>query len=510
MKRIFSSRIVLFLFALILGYYYNNIKNAVINNKIYTNSNKLTEILEITNKYYIDDINIDTLTNKAIDGILSKLDPHSGYLTSEEYRTYYEEMSGKFVGIGIEFTLINDTLNVISVMPSGPSDKVGIISGDKIIKVDNKNIIGLSTEKIISLLRGNENSVVNLTILRSYSKDLMNFTVKREEIILHSVDYYSLLKKDIGYIKIIRFSDNTYIETKNAISDLLKQGAKKFLIDLRNNPGGYLEQAVKVSDLFLPPNKLIVSIKGRNSEINKDFYSTEKDETDKMPLIVLVDNGSASASEIVAGAIQDWDRGLIIGHNTFGKGLVQQSFILNDNSEFRITLAKYYTPSGRFIQRDYKNLLNYYSVDEINKIDSSHSFKFTSKGKKVFSGMGIIPDVVIPFKKYDKTFLDLLKNNIFNKFIYENKDFSELDKYYLTLDDFNKKFIFSDILFNKFLQFAKKTDKELNPNEIIKNKEIIINRIESTLANKFWGKKGRYLVETLNDPEINFALKYFK
>lgn len=509
MKKIISSKLVLFLIALLLGYYLNHFWNIATNNKIYTNSKKLEEILEITNKFYIEDINIDTLTNTAIYGILKKLDPHSSYLTYEEFKTYYEEMSGKFVGIGIEFTIINDTLNVMSVMPAGPSDKVGIISGDKIIKVDNKNIIGLSTEKIINILRGKENSTVNLTIKRNYSKELINFIVKREEIILHPVDYYTLLNKDIGYIKIVRFSDNTYSETTDAISNLLKQGAKKFLIDLRNNPGGYLEQAVKVSDLFLPPNKLIVSIKGRNSKINEDFYATEKDKTDNIPLIVLVDNGSASASEIVAGAIQDWDRGLIVGHNTFGKGLVQQSFILNDNSEFRITLAKYYTPSGRLIQRDYKNLVNYYSLDEINKIDSSHSYKFTTKGKKVFSGMGIIPDVIIPLKIYDNCYISLLKNNIFYKFIYENNDFNNLDTSNLTLDNFKEKFKFSDLMFNKFTEFAKKIDKGITSEQLIKNKEIIISKIESTIANKLWGKKGRYLIETLNDPEINYSIKYF-
>ncbi len=509
MKRIINSKIVIFVFAILIGYYLNFLKSYLINPKLNESSNKINEILNLTDEYYVEEVSIDTITNSAITGILSKLDPHSGYLSSEEHESYAEEMSGKFVGIGIEFLMINDTLNIISIVPGGPSEKAGILSGDKIIKVNNKSIIALKNEKIISLLRGDEGSKVNLTILRNFSNKPSVFTLKREEIILHPVEFSTIIQDSIGYIKLVRFSENTYTEMREAVYSLVKKGAKKFLLDLRNNPGGYLEQAVKVADLFLPPNKLIVSIKARKESYNQEFYSADTDKSDKLPVIILVDNGSASASEIVAGAIQDWDRGWIVGQNTFGKGLVQQSFILNDNSEFRLTLAKYYTPSGRLIQRKYDKREEYYSLNEINKLDTSKNVKYTKKGRKVYDGGGIHPDYLINTVTYSETFLLLLRNNTFTKFLTDNNELNKIEKSKFTAENFNKEFIFTENLFKSFIIYATSKEKNISQDQIIKDKDMIINRLKAELANKLWGKAGRYSVSVENDQEITCAIKYF-
>lgn len=509
MRNIFGSKILLFIIALLIGYYLNFILNHFINPEVNKAATKISDIIKLTNEYYVDKVNLDTLTNSAIEGVLKKLDPHSGYLNSEEYESYAEEMSGKFVGIGIEFSLINDTLNVMSVVPSGPSDKVGVQSGDKIIMVDNRNIISLKTEKIISLLRGDEGSKVVLTIVRNNVKKPINFTLNRAEIILHPVDFSTVISDSIGYIKLVRFSENTYVEMRSAVNSLIKQGAKKILLDLRNNPGGYLEQAVKVADLFLSPNKLIVSIKARKKSYNQDFYSTDTDKSDKLPIIVLVDNGSASASEIVAGAIQDWDRGWIVGQNTFGKGLVQQSFILDDRSEFRLTLAKYFTPSGRLIQRKYDNISNYYSISEINKNDTTTNYKFTKKGRKVYDGGGIHPDFLLKEPEYTESLGLLLRNNVFNRFIAENGEIEKLDKKKYNYRTFNSEFIFTEKMFNNFIIYAKTIEPNIKIDEINKDKSLIIAKIKSEIANKFWGKNGRYYLFIKTDEEILQALNYF-
>ncbi|HPN37829.1 MAG TPA: S41 family peptidase [Melioribacteraceae bacterium] len=509
MKRILNSKIIIFLIALILGYYLNIIFNYFINPKVNQATKKIGEIIELTNEYYVDKIDLDTITYGAISGILNKLDPHSGYLSSEEYKSYSEEMKGKFIGIGIEFTIINDTLNIMSVLPLGPSDKVGILSGDKIIKVNNKNIIQLKTENIIKLLRGNIGSKVNLKIIRAGVKNPLSFNIIRDEIILHPVEYYTILNDSIGYIKLVRFSENTYVEMKDAVNSLINKGAKNILLDLRNNPGGYLEQAVKVTDLFLPPNKLIVSIKAKKENYNQEFYSNTIDKSDKIPVIVLLDNGSASASEIVAGALQDWDRAWIVGQNTFGKGLVQQSFLLNDNSEFRITLAKYYTPSGRLIQRDYNLKENYYSFNEINKIDTNRNLKFTSKGRKVYSGGGIHPDYLIEQTNFSESYQLLLRNNIFSSFITNCDEFNKLHNSFTNLENFEKRFIFTESLFKKFIIYALKLESKIKANELLNDKNKIIIKIKTELANKYWGRLGRYSITVKNDDEVFSAIKYF-
>jgi carboxyl-terminal processing protease len=508
-KNIFRSKIILFLAAILIGFYLNNIISYFINPKLSQASNKINEVLSITNEYYVESVNLDTLTDRAINGILSKLDPHSTYLTAEEHESYAEEMSGKFVGIGIEFIVINDTLNIISILPGGPSDKAGILSGDKIIKVNNKSIIGFKNEQIIKLLRGDEGSNVSLSIFRNNSKKINEFILKREEIILHPVEFSTILDKNIGYIKLNRFSENTYSEVRNAVNSLIKQGANKFLLDLRNNPGGYLEQAVKVTDLFLPPNKLIVSVKARKASFNQDFYSRDVDKSDNLPIIVLVDNGSASASEIVAGAIQDWDRGWILGKNTFGKGLVQQSFLLKDNSELRLTLAIYFTPSGRLIQRKYDKLEDYYSLSEINKIDTNKRVKYTKNGRKVYDEGGIHPDFLISDKNYSDVFLVLLKNNIFTTFINDNAELNKIDKDKYTLTNFNKEFIFTENYLKSFIIYALSKVKNIKAEQILADKEAIVNRIKIELANKLWGKKGRYTISVENDVVINKAINYF-
>ncbi len=523
--KILRNKFVLFIFALLLGYYLKEIVLTFFPSKIDAASEKVKKILYLTEKYYVDDIDVDSLTENALSGIFSSLDPHTIYLPPQEHLAYAEEMDGKFFGIGIEFAIINDTLNIISVIPGGPCDKVGIQSGDKIIKVNNKNILGYKNDKVISLLRGDSGSKVSITICRPSKKDLINFNVYRDEITLEAVDVSLMLSDSIGYIKLLRFSENAFDEMQKAIKKLSERGAKKYVLDLRNNPGGYLDQAVKITDLFLSGKKLIVSTKSRISDYNESFYSGRTFVTDKLPLVILINYGSASASEIVAGAIQDWDRGLIVGETSFGKGLVQQSFVLNDNSEARITLAKYYTPSNRLIQKSYQKRSNYYTKDTTliredklnydhiaDRKDSLSKVYYTKGGRKVYANGGITPDFILKQNEYTMSYILLLKENMFIQFIqkYLVANRKELQsRYGKDYGKFAKEFQISEGMFNEFISFAIANKVKTNYNEVNKDKTLIYAKLKAEIAKEFWYKQGWYTEMLKVDNQVQKAIKLF-
>ncbi|MEW6702839.1 MAG: S41 family peptidase, partial [Bacteroidota bacterium] len=390
---------------------------------------KFGEILNYTEDYYIDSVQSKKLIEDAVKGMFNGLDPHTVYIPAQEQSTEAETFRGNFEGIGIEFQIINDTITVVSPITGGPSESVGIISGDRIVKIDGKSSIGLKNTDVIKKLRGKKGTAVELSIFRPASKITTNFKIIRDKINLYSVDAALLYDNETGYINLTHFSETTTEEMKNALQDLASKGMKRLVFDLRNNPGGYLNQASSVADFFIEGDKMIVYTKGRVRNSSEEFHAEITYPYEKIPVIILVNKGSASASEIVSGAVQDWDRGLIVGETTFGKGLVQKPFGLSDGSAVRITTAKYFTPSGRQIQRDYKNKKKYYdeiierresegeNVDHKTERDSTKPKFKTKGGRIVYGGGGITPDYIVEPEKVSNYSVELRKNNIYYQFV---------------------------------------------------------------------------------------------
>ncbi len=355
MKKRFSIPVVI---VLLVGAFVGGIQlNVLISgDNIYEQLGKLKDVLSITEKYYVDDVDTQKLTDAAVNGMLSNLDPHSVYIQPEQLKKVNEEFKGKFEGIGVSFAVVNDTITVVETIGGGPSALIGIFSNDKIVKIDGKSSIGFTNDQVMKGLKGPKGTKVAVSIKRVGIKELLEFEIVRDVIPLYSVDASTMIEHGVGYISVSKFSETTNNEMLAALQKLKSQGMKKLVLDLRANPGGYLDQAVKMADLFLDSDtkgnpRKVVYTKGRRTEFNEEYFASSGSEFEKTPLIVLISNGSASASEIVSGAIQDWDRGLIVGETSFGKGLVQRQFDLADRSAFRLTIARYYTPSGRLIQR---------------------------------------------------------------------------------------------------------------------------------------------------------------
>lgn len=374
---------------------------------INTGSNKLNYLLQIIDNNYVDTVNVNELVEEAMPVLLSELDPHSSYIPASEAEETGEELRGSFSGIGVRFTVQKDTVNVMNVIKGGPSEKVGVLAGDRIVAADDSSLIGMENRDIMKRLRGPKNSKVKLTIVRNGHREPLTFSVVRGDVPVESVDSYFMLNDRTGYISIESFGENTYPEMLVALARLSMQGMKDLIIDLRGNRGGYMQTAIMMVNEFLPGGQLVVYTEGRHSE--REEYRTDGRGTfQHLPLIVLVDEGSASASEIFAGAIQDNDRGTIIGRRSFGKGLVQQPIEFKDGSCVRLTIARYYTPSGRCIQKPYEkghgeeyenDLIMRYERGEFFSADSIHQqgpeYK-TAIGRTVYGGGGIMPDIFIP------------------------------------------------------------------------------------------------------------------
>ncbi|HJY64882.1 MAG TPA: S41 family peptidase, partial [Ignavibacteria bacterium] len=388
---------------------------------------RISEVVNFIRQNYVDTVNAELLTNNAIEGILAKLDPHSTYIAREEFSTAHEDLDGNFEGIGVEFNIIHDTVYVVAPLSGGPSEALGIRAGDKIIKVEKETIagIGINSRGVMKRLRGKKGTVVNVGIQRKGVKKLLNFNIRRDKIPTNSVEVSYMIDSNTGYIKISRFALTTHDEFVKALNELKEKGITQLLIDLRNNPGGYMNQAVEIADELITGNKLIVYTHGREEKYNDKSFAGRKGLFEDGALVILIDEGSASASEIVAGAIQDNDRGIIAGRRSFGKGLVQIEANLSDSSAIRLTTSRYYIPSGRCIQKPYNpgELNNYYDelgeratggeylhADSI-KIKDTTRF-YTSKGRVVYGGGGIIPDVFIPA---DTSFSSFFLLQLFSK-----------------------------------------------------------------------------------------------
>jgi carboxyl-terminal processing protease len=488
------------------------------------------EVLQYIDGYYVDQPDMDALATEAIIAMLEKLDPHSVYISREDVAEANQQIQGSFVGVGIRFQIVKDTILVINTIEGGPSEKVGIMAGDQIVAVEGATIagIGIKNSDVRSRLLGDKGSKVQLTIRRKNNQELLNFTVVRDKIIEHSVVSYYMIDKKIGYLKLIRFSKNSLDEIKEAIAKLKEQGMEDLIVDLQDNGGGLLDICAYIADEFLDENKLIVYSEGRKRP-RKEFRAENKGTFEKGRLVILVNENSASASEILAGAIQDWDRGLIVGRRSFGKGLVQQPIPLSDGSEMRLTIARYFTPSGRFIQKPYEEgngdayreeRLNRYLSGEVysqDSIDFPDSLKYQTLLKKrtVYGGGGIMPDVFVAIDTtgINELFRVLVRNGYFNNFsvdmVTNNRDYYK--SLFPSFAIFNEKFYqhFSDKMEQEFLAYLKKVnlDLEFTQEEYAYCRDLIAYRLKAAFASNLFGLAESYQVSNEYNSPLKLAVQ---
>ncbi len=498
-------------------------QTSVVSSSTHKQSGKLDNVLDFIQENYVDTLNRKKLEEGTLTAMLKQLDPHSDYIPAAELQETNEPLQGNFHGIGIEFNIVNDTICVVHPIQGGPSERLGVKAGDRIVKVDTKNVASLkiTNKKVFELLRGKKDTKVNITIKREGQKPLIDFTITRGEIPIYSVDVSFMAEQGVGYIKVSRFAASTYEEFRKGFNKLSKQGMKKIIVDLRGNGGGYLNAAVDIADEFLSKGMLIVYTKGRNSP-EKKYFATEKGSFETSKLVVLIDEGSASASEIVSGALQDNDRATIIGRRSFGKGLVQEQIEIPDGSAIRLTIARYYTPSGRCIQKPYnKGLEAYYSEEydrynngEMLHQDSIHfadSLKFkTVSGRTVYGGGGITPDIFVPI---DTSYRSSYLNKVFYKGLVNDFAFSYADKNrasfssYKTAADFVKNYTPSQALLNEFVEFAAKNGIPKNEVQLKKSATYLVTQIKALIGRNLFDNDAYYPVILKDDKVFKEALK---
>lgn len=517
---IISASIVL---GMCIGVFYSNHFSGNRLNIINTGSNKLNYLLQLIDNNYVDTVNINDLVENAMPQILSELDPHSAYIPAKDAEEASEDLKGSFSGIGVTFSMIKDTAQVMSVIHGGPAEEVGVQAGDRIIKADGISLVKMDNNEIVKHLKGEKGSKVKLTIKRQGQEREKNITVIRGDIPLKSIDVAYLADKNIGYIKVKKFGEQTYGEFLTSLASLNMNGMKELIIDLRGNVGGYMHIAIQMVNEFLPEGNLIVYTQGRKSN-RENFFATGRGTFLKMPIVVLIDEMSASASEIFAGAIQDNDRGTIVGRRSFGKGLVQQPMEFRDGSVVRLTIARYYTPSGRCIQKpyvkghdeDYENdLIMRYERGEFFSIDSIHQegeqYK-TSIGRTVYGGGGIMPDIFIGEDTTSVTsyYREAIYRGLVRQFAFEFTDQNResLRKYntYSKLAEFLDK----QNIVEKFAQYAQKNglarrNVMLNKSYVLFNRLITSSIIYNTLdASEYQKYANTY------DPTVQEAINVLK
>ena len=467
-------------------------------------SKKFDALLQYIEYAYVDSTDDNKLVEDAIVAVLKELDPHSVYIPKEELKKMNEPLVGNFEGVGIQFNIFHDTLIVVSPISGGPSEKVGLKAGDKIIEVDGENIagIGLQNSDVQKKLRGKKGTKVNVGIKRRNTVDLLKFTITRDKIPIFSVDASYMATPDIGYIKVNRFAKNTIIEFREGLTKLQEQNMKHLIIDLRGNGGGYLKTAIQMVDEVIGDKKLVVYTEG-NKAPKQEYYTTDKGRFEKGKLVVLIDEGSASASEIVSGAVQDYDRGLIIGRRSFGKGLVQKPFSLPDASAIRLTVARYHTPSGRCIQRPYSDGKEeyykefsrrfengeYMNEDSISLPDSL-KFETLNSQRTVYGGGGIMPDIFVPIDTSMSSlyFGKVNRKGLINEFIltYMDNHRKELEAKYDNISKFKSSFNAEEELLNDFIEFATKNEVEKDEEQINTSKKLILVRLKALVARNLW------------------------
>ena len=485
---------------------------------------KYSTLLYLINNFYVDTLDMPALTETAIIQTLRELDPHSAYIPKKDVEKSNETLEGSFEGVGLTFQLFKDTILVVAPIPGGPSDKVGIMAGDKIVTVDGKDAFGedITNNWVMDHLRGKKGTHVVVGIHRKGNKGLIEYEIIRDKIPINSLDAAFMLDKNTGYIKLNRFAKQSLDEFNESISLLKAQGMKNLVFDLRSNSGGYLGTAMSIADEFLPENKLIVYTQGTHQE-RQELNATRMGEFEEGKLVVLINEGSASASEIVAGAVQDWDRGVLIGRRSFGKGLVQRPFQLPDGSVVRLTVARYYTPSGRCIQKPYDDGVDEYYKDFMNRMDQGEtlhadsihfpdSLKYKTKaGRTVYGGGGVMSDIFIPMDtaRYNNLYSSLIRKGVVNGYVneYLDNNRSTLLVEYKNLDDFLEGIQISDDEFTNFLNKARSEDIEFTDEEISPNVEFIKLQLVALIARNLFEPGDYFEVIAPLDHEIIKALE---
>ncbi len=486
-----------------------------------SNVGKLDELMRYIDSKYVDEIDQEKLTEKAIEAILKELDPHSNYIPAEDLKDVNDSLEGSFDGVGIQFYVLEDTILVVSPVVGGPSEKVGIMAGDKIIQIEDSTVagVGILSSDVVKMLKGKRGSAVNVRILRGNNPEILPFTIVRDKIPDFSIDAGFMVDEETGFIKISRFSGTTFEEFMAKIEAMNEAGMKNLIIDLRQNPGGYLTAATKIVEQIFTERQLIVYTQGRTQRKN-EYKSTGRNFYDIDDVMILIDEGSASASEIMAGAIQDWDRGTVIGRRSFGKGLVQEQYDLSDGSALRLTVARYYTPSGRCIQKEYKDGdRKNYQQDIIARMESGElenqdsmllgdtTKYYTIKGRVVYGGGGVTPDVFVP--------IDPIINNRFyvkslqytTEFVYSymNKHKNFLASYE-TIREFDRKFVLTDKIHEEFIDFITEKGVVYDKKEHLESANYIRLRLKALFARQSFKEEGLYTVLNKEDPIFQKAM----
>jgi len=486
-------------------------------------NDRLEEIIDLINEKYVDTVDGNVLYKDAVAGILKHLDPHTVYIPAEDLQSVNEPLEGGFSGIGVEFSIFRDTIEVTSVVENGPADHAGVEIGDQLLMVGDSIVAGvnITSERIVHLLKGKQNSLVNVTMKRSDGV-IKHFPITRDIIPIYSVDASIMLDSVTGFIKIDRFAATTYDEFSDALNKLIKQGARHFVLDVRDNPGGYLDAATSIIDEFLGNNKLLLYTKGAHSP--KTEYRTEdKDPSQKGRLVVLIDESSASASEILAGAVQDWDRGVLIGRRTYGKGLVQEQYDMDDGSALRLTVAKYYTPSGRCIQRSFAKGKEAYEEDyesrftngtltgnDTTAITDTQKY-YTANHRVVYGGGGIKPDVYVPYdtSRISTTlvgiiFSDGVKSAIWEYYMHNRHSFA-----YKDIPSFDRQFNSEDQIIASYVRLLTPAEHTVANSILNKpaNLEYFRREVKAQLARFLFRDNGYYAISIKDDEVVNKALK---
>ena len=467
---------------------------------------KFREVLMLVDNNYVDSVNTDELVDYSISKMLEKLDPHTAYFNTEEATAARSQLEAGFDGIGVEFNIYNDTVYVVTPLSGGPSETAGILSGDRIMSVNKEKLSGpgVSNAQVYKLLRGKRGTKVDLAIERTGLKENMDFGVVRDRIPTYSVDAAYMVDQEIGYIKVSRFSETTFDEFKSALKTLKDDGLKKLILDLRGNPGGYMERATSMADEFISGDKMLVYTEGKDTRYDRKTRSHVDGAFESGALVVLVDEGSASASEILAGALQDHDRALVVGRRSYGKGLVQMPIKLSDGSELRLTISRYYTPSGRSIQKPYEKGMGeeyskdlshryesgeFFTADSI-KFDKSKAYK-TDGGRVVYGGGGIMPDIFVPRDTImnSKYLFELFAKNIIREYAlkYANENRQKLSKQ--PFAEYLKSFQISESMLAELVTDASKAGIKLNEVELKRSKPIILSQTKAIIGRYVWGRK---------------------
>ncbi len=521
------------------------VSNLLTDNDIFTQLNKFKDVLSLVQQNYVDTVDIRDLTSTAIAEMLSKLDPHSVYLTPQITEQEEERIQGSYEGVGLEILVVNDTLMVVNPMGGGPASRMGILSNDRIVRIDDSSSIGITTQNAAKKLRGPKGTKVGITILRTGVTGPLKYDIIRDNISITSVDVALMIRDDVGYVSVNRFAATTSAELDKALGGLRSQGMKKLILDLRGNPGGLMNEAVEMSDAFLDGGeanapKKVVYTKSHDGKMDETFYANDGNPYEKIPLIVLINHGSASASEIVAGALQDWDRALIVGETSFGKGLVQRQWDLSDGSALRLTVARYYTPSGRLIQRPYDDLnvseyvrQAYQEGDSADADsagsagsdgavaaddstgsrrempDSARPVFTTNAGRTVYGGGGIKPDHVVKPGELTNTTAEMLRRNVFYLYAsaYLDGDGRTLRTEYSDVASFADKFSIPDGMVESFTEFVKGKEIAIDEEQFKKDRGFIVTRLKAQIAQSLFNDAGWYRVMLPDDAQVGRALE---